>query len=68
MLNRRIEGARKVTGRTAFTEDLPVAGLSHARLVTSYVASGSIRCSRVRVQPSTRHGEPTRWHSRSRSC
>ena len=42
-MSRRVEGAVRVTGRTTFTEDLPVAGITHARLVTSYVANGSIR-------------------------
>jgi len=39
----RTEGEGKVTGRLAFTEDLRVAGLTHAKLVTSFVASGVIR-------------------------
>ncbi|HEY4026899.1 MAG TPA: xanthine dehydrogenase family protein molybdopterin-binding subunit [Candidatus Dormibacteraeota bacterium] len=39
---RRTEGASKVTGRLVFTEDLPMVGLAHASLVTSYLPSGAI--------------------------
>jgi CO/xanthine dehydrogenase Mo-binding subunit len=39
---RRTEGASKVTGQLVFTEDLPMVGLAHASLVTSYVPSGAI--------------------------
>src|SRR2546429_8065784 len=39
----RTEGEGKVTGNLAFTEDLQLAGLVHAKLVTSFVASGAIR-------------------------
>src|SRR5436190_2698659 len=39
----RTEGEGKVTGSLAFTEDLQLAGLVHAKLVTSFVASGVIR-------------------------
>src|SRR5262245_51155879 len=39
---RRTEGASKVTGDLVFTEDLPMLGLAHASLVTSYVPSGAI--------------------------
>jgi CO/xanthine dehydrogenase Mo-binding subunit len=44
---RRIEGADKVSGGVVFTEDMALAGLAHARLVLSYVASGSIRAIQV---------------------
>jgi CO/xanthine dehydrogenase Mo-binding subunit len=40
---RRTEGASKVTGDLVFTEDLPMVGLAHASLVTSYVPSGVVR-------------------------
>ena len=40
---RRIEGADKVSGSLIFTEDMALAGLLHARLVLSYVASASVR-------------------------
>jgi len=40
---RRTEGASKVTGDLVFTEDLPMLGLAHASLVTSYLPSGNIR-------------------------
>src|SRR5256885_6451819 len=40
---RRTEGASKVTGDLVFTEDLPLVGLAHASLVTSYVPSGTIQ-------------------------
>jgi len=39
---RRTEGADKVSGALAYTEDMTLAGLAHARLVLSYVASGSV--------------------------
>jgi CO/xanthine dehydrogenase Mo-binding subunit len=39
---RRTEGADKVSGALAYTEDMVLAGLTHARLVLSYIASGSI--------------------------
>ncbi|HXM57932.1 MAG TPA: xanthine dehydrogenase family protein molybdopterin-binding subunit [Candidatus Dormibacteraeota bacterium] len=51
---RRTEGASKVTGDLVFTEDLPVVGLAHASLVTSYVPSGAIRAvdaERARTMP-----------------
>ena len=40
---RRIEGADKASGSLIFTEDMALAGLLHARLVLSYVASASVR-------------------------
>ena len=40
---RRTEGADKVSARVVFTEDMPLAGMAHVRLVLSYAASGSIR-------------------------
>jgi CO/xanthine dehydrogenase Mo-binding subunit len=39
---RRLEGAGKVTGRTTFTEDLPMSGVLHGRLVLSTEASADI--------------------------
>lgn len=44
---RRTEGVEKVSGSLIFTEDMALAGLAHARLVLSYVASGSIRAIHV---------------------
>jgi CO/xanthine dehydrogenase Mo-binding subunit len=44
---RRSDGAEKVRGTLAFTEDMPLARLAHARLVLSYVASGSIAAIRA---------------------
>src|SRR5258706_8133336 len=46
---RRVEGAEKVTGMLAFTEDMPLPGLVHAKLLTSYVARGAIRGIRFDV-------------------
>lgn len=40
---RRQEGAEKVTGATRFTADLELAGLLHAQLVLSHLASARIR-------------------------
>jgi len=40
---RRTEGADKVTGSLVFTEDMALARLAHARLIFSFIASGSIR-------------------------
>ena len=57
---RRTEGASKVTGDLVFTEDLPVVGLAHASLVTSYVPSGAIRNCLV----STNRLSPTRAQRR----
>jgi CO/xanthine dehydrogenase Mo-binding subunit len=39
----RTEGEGKVTGSLAYTEDLRLAGLAHAKLVTSFVASGVVK-------------------------
>jgi len=40
---RRQEGAQKVTGATTFTADLELAGMLHAQLVLSHLASATIR-------------------------
>src|SRR5262249_18612768 len=44
---RRTDGADKVSGALAYTEDMTLPGLVHARLVLSYVTSGSIGAIRV---------------------
>lgn len=44
---RRIDGAEKVSGTLAFTEDLPLWGLVHAKLILSHVPSGAIRTIRT---------------------
>ncbi|HEX6348831.1 MAG TPA: xanthine dehydrogenase family protein molybdopterin-binding subunit [Candidatus Dormibacteraeota bacterium] len=44
---RRIEGAPKVSGALVFTEDMELAGLLHAKLVLSYVASARIAAVRA---------------------
>jgi CO/xanthine dehydrogenase Mo-binding subunit len=44
---RRIEGAAKVSGSLVFTEDMPLPGLVHAKLVPSYVPSATIRAVRT---------------------
>src|SRR5215831_16740620 len=40
---RRLEGRDKVSGATAYTADLDVAGLLHVQLLLSHVASARIR-------------------------
>jgi CO/xanthine dehydrogenase Mo-binding subunit len=40
---RRTDGAEKVSGALIFTEDMPLAGLAHAKLVLSYSASARVR-------------------------
>ena len=40
---RRTDGAEKVSGALVFTEDMPLAGLAHAKLVLSYAASAMVR-------------------------
>jgi CO/xanthine dehydrogenase Mo-binding subunit len=40
---RRTDGAEKVSGALVFTEDMPLVGLAHAKLVLSYTASARIR-------------------------
>src|SRR5579864_1800783 len=40
---RRQEGAEKVTGATQFTADIELAGMLHAHLVLSHLASARIR-------------------------
>jgi CO/xanthine dehydrogenase Mo-binding subunit len=40
---RRTDGAEKVSGALIFTEDMPLAGMAHAKLVLSYSASARVR-------------------------
>lgn len=46
---RRIEGAEKVSGAIAFTEDMAVPGVAHAKLVLSYMPSAEIRSVNARA-------------------